>query len=415
MKKIFFLLLLVPMMLLSESFLISNVPLPTTFVEDLDPYECDEYCMQEYIDNDMIFSFLSHAQDELQNSDQNQVRVIYTSLLNSSKEAINIDKVRIAILLPYKDIGKYTASTTNASFAYLLAKNKPFELKSYRIEDESVEKLELALSEIESDGISYVIAPLTYKGAKNIATTTSSINIFIPTLHKKQIDTNLTTLYFGAVDYEAQCDALSTEIVSPLIVFSDKSGVGKRLALYEEKNFKFDRDDMPIEDHEVRKYFLPSNVTNLEYYLKENERILEGTFFLNTPIVKTSMIMSQLTLYETNATKVLSTQINYSPLILSMTQYTDRKDMLIANSITEQKENIIQMNTILENDIVYDWINYSTTVGIDYFYSLITGETREYNIELVDNQLKYPIEIMQPMYSKFQRYFASTNSDFISR
>ncbi len=114
--------------------------------------------------------------------------------------------------------------------------------------------------------------------------------------------------------------------------------------------------------------------------------------------------MSQLTLYDTNATNVLSTQINYDPLLLSMTQYRDRKDMVVANSITEHNNVLIETNALLGNDIVYDWINYTTTIGVDYFYSLITNEERTYKTKLEDNQMIYDIELLQPSHSKFKKY-----------
>jgi len=84
-----------------------------------------------------------------------------------------------------------------------------------------------------------------------------------------------------------------------------------------------------------------------------------------------------------------------------MTQYIDRKNMIIANSITEQNNELIQINALLGNDIVYDWINYTTTVGIDYFYYLLTFENRQYNIDLKNNQMQYDIKLVQPSYSKF--------------
>ena len=114
--------------------------------------------------------------------------------------------------------------------------------------------------------------------------------------------------------------------------------------------------------------------------------------------------MSQLTLYDANATNILSTQVNYNPLILSMTQYIDRKKMLVANSIIEHNSIITETNALLNNDIVYDWINYTTTVGIDYFFNHITYEPREYNIPIVDQQLQYSIELLQPSVSRFIKY-----------
>jgi SRSO17 transposase len=157
----------------------------------------------------------------------------------------------------------------------------------------------------------------------------------------------------------------------------------------------------------VVQFSIPRRTTNLEKQLKENEDIIEGSFVMNTPIIKSGMIMSQLTLYETNATNVLSTQTNYNPLILSMTQYQDRKHMIIANSITQHKDVIIETNALLGNDIVYDWINYTTTVGMDFFFSMLNNSPREYDIEIVDNQMIYPIELIKPSVSRFIPYTIS--------
>ena len=417
MKKLL-LLLFINIALLAQSSILSNIPLPKTYIQDLDPYECDEDCMQDYLDKGMIFSFLSHANKKLENDEQNEIRSINISILNLGAHIIS-SEVKIAMLLPYKKIGKYASSTTNAVFAYLMTRSHPFELKSYKIESEEEDEIQRVFSRIESDGFAYVIAPVTLKGAKNIINIDPDINIYMPTINKKDIETDSQYLTFGAIDYQAQSDLLIKEAVSPLVIFSDKSSTGKKLAVYEEEAFKYsDVNETVIEDdeevvqsvkvlnegYEVIKYSISRRTTNLERYLKENEKIIDGTFFINTPIVKSGMIMSQLTLYDANATNILSTQINYDPLILSMTQYSDRKDMVIANSITEHNNVLTETNSLLGSDIVYDWINYATTVGIDYIFHALTNEEREYNIALDENQMQYKIELLQPSVSRFIKY-----------
>ncbi len=396
MKKSLFLLL--PIILFSKSYIISDIPLPKLYVQNLDPYECNENCMQEYLDNDMIFYFLAQADKELPNDEHNKVKTMYISFLNLGihKKSENL---RIAMILPYKKIGKYAPSTMNASFAYLMTKKHPFELKSYKVESESIEDLELAIQKIKKDDFDYIIAPLTQEGADNVALINPDINIYFPTINKKNTNSNSSSLYYGGIDYEAQTDILLQKAVSPLILFSDKSSLGEKLANYEEETFQ--TLELNTTDNNVIKFSIPRRTTNLERHLKENKKIDFGSFFLNTPIIKSGMILSQLTLYDTNITNVLSTQINYDPLLLSMTQYTDRKKMLITNSITENNDIVIETNALLGNDIVYDWINYTTTVGIDYFFHLITNEDRIYNINLRDNQMLYKIELLKPSISRF--------------
>ncbi len=430
MKKIYFIALIFPFALFAQSFLISNIELPQVDVQNLDPYTCDDECLQEYLDNDFIFSFLGHAYSNLENEELEEIRQKYILILNLKSKIIS-KKLRIALLLPYNKIGRYAASTTNASFAYLMAKNRPFELKSYKIEDESHEEISKALKNIEKDEFYYVIAPLTQSGEDVVSKINPKINIYFPTINKKDANTTSRYLYYGGIDYRSQSDLLLNEAESPLVIFHDKSTIGKTLSDYQETEFykqpvtdinetvlyisEADTEEpTQVLDEKVRvvKFSIPKRTTNLEKQLKENPDIIEGSFFINTPIIKSGMIMSQLTLYDANATNILSTQTNYNPLLLSMTQYQDRKNMIIANSITQNKDVLIETNSLLGNDIVYDWINYTTTVGIDYFFNHLNGEEREYNIEIKDNQMIYNIELLQPSVSRFIPYHSASKQRY---
>jgi hypothetical protein len=414
MRKLYFIILLIPFALFAQSFLISNIKLPQTDVQNLDPFSCDEECLKEYLENDFIFSFLAHSNSKLQNEDLILEREKYTFLFNLKTKIVS-KKLRIALLLPYNKIGRYAASTTNASFAYLMAKNYPFELKSYKIKDETHEEISKTLQDIQKDEFYYVIAPLTHEGEGIISKIDPEINIYFPTINKKDANTTSNYLYYGGIDYRAQSDLLLNEAESPLVIFHDKSNIGKTLSKYQKDEFYkkstsqyrdadgiMQTDDLNLS---VINFLIPKRTTNLEKQLKENSNITQSSVFINTPIIKTGMIMSQLTLYETNTTNILSTQTNYNPLLLSMTQYQDRKNMLIANSITQNRDVLIEMNSLLGNDIVYDWINYTTTVGIDYFFNHLTNQSREYDIEVVENQMIYNIELLQPSVFRFIPYY----------
>jgi len=444
MKKILFIfLLLLPAFIDAESFVVSDIPLPKTYVQNLDPYECDDACMEDFLQKEMIFSFLAHADKKLDNKELNDIRSMNIAIFNLG--AFNAGgKLKIALILPYKKIGKYASTTTNAAFAYLMTKSNPFTLKSYRIESENSEDIQNALSAIKADGFEYVIAPLTQKGANNIIELNPSLNIYFPTINKKDINVSSSYYTFGGIDYQAQSKLLLKEAVSPLIIFSDKSTTGKKLALFQKEEFlhpsksieedveengvfgsffhtqsqgesideeALQTDDENLTQREVLEFYISRRTTNLEKQLKENENIINGSFMLNTPIIKSGMIMSQLTLYDTNATNLLSTQINYDPLLLSMTQYRDREKMIIANSIIQNNKLLIDTNALLGNDIVYDWINYTTTVGIDYFYNQITGEAREYEIKIKDKQMAYEIELLRPGRTKFFKYIPKPPQD----
>jgi hypothetical protein len=75
--------------------------------------------------------------------------------------------------------------------------------------------------------------------------------------------------------------------------------------------------------------------------------------------------------------------------------------MIIANSINIENNVIIEANNLLNNDISYDWINYATTIGIDYLYYLSSDNTREYPLDVEYGQIRYPITLVEPGFSKF--------------
>jgi len=101
---------------------------------------------------------------------------------------------------------------------------------------------------------------------------------------------------------------------------------------------------------------------------------------------------------------LFSTQINYNPLLLSLTQYDDRKNFYIANSIGKSDTNLLAINKLLGNNILFDWINYSTSIGMDYIYTLYFNNNakRLFNENIISNQVNYNISIVKPTKSSFK-------------
>jgi hypothetical protein len=394
-----FLLILFPLFLYSQSYLISRLPLPKTYIQNLDTYECDSLCLQEYLSHGEIFSFLANVPDTIDDNELNEARLIHTSLLNLGSINNPNESLHIALLLPHKQIGRYAYSTSNAVFAYLLAQNIEYEFKSFLIEDESFESITQALLKINQEGYNYLIAPLTLKGAQNLIGQSYNLNIYIPTINKNDVNNTTPNIFFGGIDYQAQIDRLIDYSSDPLVIFYDQSGLGNTLKEKTRESYLLHESEIP--QKHLYSYGIDQRTSNLKPYLFENKKIDFGTFFLNTPIVKSGMVMSQITLYDVNTTNILSSQINYDPLIFTITQPQDRKNMIIANSITIENNILIEANSLLNNDISYDWINYATTIGIDYFYFLSSDNRREYPLDMQANQITYPITLVEPGFSKF--------------
>ncbi len=84
-----------------------------------------------------------------------------------------------------------------------------------------------------------------------------------------------------------------------------------------------------------------------------------------------------------------------------MTQPIDRENLVTANSISNSHREIADTNYLFNNDIVYDWINYSATIGTDLFYHLITGKPRIYSEPIENNQVIYTIHMMRSREREF--------------
>jgi len=310
------------------------------------------------------------------------------------------EELKIAMILPNKTIGRYAHTTSTAVFAYLLTRERPYKLKTFQISSECPEEIMQVLQEIKEQRFHYVIAPMTLKGAQTIVKNEEELTIFFPTIHKSELRDMGRNIYCGAIDYKAQIEKLLPLTKGPLVVMYDKSLKGMQLLEMTKSSYLQQR--MPAKQKKVLTYAVAKKRSNLKGYFNANEKIQNGTFFLNTPLIKSAMILSQLSVYDVEVTNVLSTQINYDPLLLSMTQKKDRKNLYIANSISVQDDRLVQTNALLNNDIVYDWINYSSSIGVDYFYHKITGEERIYDLPMVQNQIIYPITLIQPSQTRFK-------------
>lgn len=400
-KRIVSLLLLLAALVHAQGMIVSGIPLPRTYVINLDPYPCDNECLKILVENDQVFSLLAYMPRPSDDEELNEQRAIYSALFNIEAGGQG-PTVRIAMLLPDARIGRYAFSTTNSVLAYMLEKNRHFELKTFTIGDESNASIHAGLQQIMNEGFNYVIAPTTTTGAERVIAEGLPLNVFFPTVHRD--DVNATDAYysFGGIDYRTQIRQLMSFAQPPLLIFYDDSALGERLKEMTVESYVQTSGD-PNPFRHIHTYAVDKHRTNLKGLLETNGKLTNASVFLNTPLIKSGMIMSQLTLYDVNATVVLSTQINYDPLLFDITQPADRTTMLLTNVIGPQNSVLVDTNALLQNNVRYDWINYATTIGADYFYHLASGMPREYNIPIVDHQVEYPVNVYHPGVTRFEK------------
>ena len=378
----------------SKSYKLSSVPLPKSVFINTQTAICDTICMNEFLKNGQIFSFLSRYEtlfDEL---------YIMQSDFDYYKKIFRIsDRVeflaRVAMLVPQKSIRRYASTTVNSVLSYLLLKQSSFELKIFNSNTENYESILSELKKIKDDNFKYVIAPVTKIGAEVIVENSKGLSIYIPTVHRNKAETNLKNIIFGGIDYDKQIDELLKYANDKVAYFSERSSLSRSLS-----NSLIKKNQSIIFNKNIN-----NSRINFKKIFKKNHKLQNSSIFINTPLIKTSLISSQLRVYNVKPYVLLSTQINYNPMLLSLTQYEDRKDMFIANSIGVSEIRIREVNSLLWHDIVYDWVNYSTSVGIDYFYSnyFIPSSNRVFSEHVSGGQVNYDVVIMSPKRYKFEK------------
>jgi SRSO17 transposase len=303
--------------------------------------------------------------------------------------------IKVAILVPQKSIRRYAITTVNSIVAYMLSKNHDFEVSVFNSVDEEESSIKEAIEEIKRQNHQYVIAPVTIKGAQELVKYSQNLLIYIPTLHLNEFNNLNSNIIFGGIDYEEQVSRLLKYSNSKVSLFWDGSLLGENLNEIIKKQVPHIGYEQAIDNSKV----------NFKRIFKDNNKLNNSSIFLNTPLVRTSLIASQLRFYEREPYSLLSTQINYNPLILTLTQFEDREKLYIANSIGKTSTKLEEINALFGHNIVYDWVNYSASIGVDYIYTrhLLPTENQEFREKIEDNQVIYDISIVKPKRYKFEK------------
>ncbi len=305
---------------------------------------------------------------------------------------------RIAVISAPRVIGKYSQSVFNVSLATLVGlRSEGCEIRHYPLPDESPQALAGVLKTLEADGMNAILAPLTSAGVKNLLDIAPQVPVFFPTAHKRDFPSAPANATFGSIDYQRQIEALLPHMGDSIAVFYDDSAVGKQLKQSTEEVFLAHRGTKrTVSSHAVN----PKG-DNIVTLLAKPAQFNKKSIILHLPVVKSSLLASHLTFTGVRERNILSTQINIDPNLLTLTQYNDRKNMILANSLIEFPPAISETNALMNNDIVHDWVHYASSVGIDYLVALGGGE-REYTMRIVNGQVIYPIELLRPSESGFE-------------
>lgn len=379
MNKKILLLLLLPFLAFGQSDIFSNIPPAKIEIININPEYCDENCLFKLSRDKKIFSFIARFDRSIKNEELQNLMESYATEIGIYYR-LRFDplgkNLEIALLIPKKIIGKYSTTTIDTILAYLLSRDIDFRFKIFDSVDENLDSLNKTIEKINDENFNFVVAVLSKKESLE-ALDDIDIPVYIPTMTNKDVKAG-SNIVFGGIDYEAQIQTLiNQENDAITIIYNDDSSLGEDLGEITKSLSQF----VLIEDIITNKI-----AANFSKNLEKQEMFLAGSnVFLNTPVVKSGLLLSQIGVSNERPSHILSTQVNFNPALLSLIRGNDTSNILIANSISDTEQKLIEYGLLLSSDMKYDWVNYSTALGVDLFLSNMSQNINRYFVESFEN------------------------------
>lgn len=335
-----------------------------------------EYEVAPIIEGDKIES---QPQLKPKGSSENQIENSIENKVADTQIEIDTTKVKmkVAFLYPSSLVSKYAKSSISTVSGYLSHQNSDYELMVIDTESESSASISSAFEKVRNANIKNVIALFTPSSIGTLNNVVSSdLKVYLPLIEKRDVSSSNSSLIFGSISYDDQIKKLTDYSSSNNVMFYQDSYLGSKLR----KSY-----DSLVSDVRYRKE-ISKNENNFKGIVT-GSGLSNSTLFLNTDIVKTSMILSQLRSYDIYPKVVLSTQLNYDPLLMTLTQNQDREKLIVANSIDAVDKELRDEISTFGGNIQYEWVDYSTLVGINYLYYGKNSSLVPTKIE--DNQAVY--------------------------
>ncbi len=299
------------------------------------------------------------------------------------KMTANSKNEQIALVFASGTIGKYAVESSNVAMTYLVNKNSKFKLEVIDIQLETKDNITKALDILNEKGIKKVIFLVTGSNiwGLNSYYDIEKFDIYLPLVHKSTVVNPKANYIFGGMDYANQFKFLTLKASSHIIEIYDESIISKSL-----------HDELvKLNIPNIKHIQLTGKNPNYNPLFIRSNKIKNATVILNTSIVKSAIILSILRGNDVNPKETFATQLNYSPVIFNLTQLEDRERLFVANSIELLPRDVEELISFFGEDVVYNWVNYTTVLGVEYF---MTNNKKLFgNIEIKENQVSYPVKL----------------------
>ena len=356
-------------------------PAKITYI-NLEPEFCDNACLNELIKSDLLASFM--ARFEPAKIDDNALLELYISL--GGEAILKVNKSgKIAVIIPQKIIKSYANVVSNAVLSYVLKQDADIEIKFINSNDESPQSLTNAMQTARAQGFNYFIAALTSNGANIInSLVLSNELIYIPSVHSSFVINPKSNLIFGGIDYKDQISALLAYSNEKIVAFDDGSSLGQKLNEY-----------VRMQSSDYHEASIVGKDINLNDTLSKKSKFNDASIFLNIPIVKASLVATQMRGFEIKPYALLSTQINFLPNIFNAIAQRDRQNLFIANSLNPVNDLFLGLGDLFDVDFRYSQIGYSSAFGAEYIYTNFIDKSadRIFTERVENSQVLYGVKI----------------------
>ena len=361
---------------------LSSIPPAKITYINLEPEFCDNACLNELIKADLLASFM--ARFEPAKIDDNTLLELYISL--GGEAILKVNKSgKIAVIIPQKIIKSYANVVSNAVLSYVLKQDADIEIKFINSNDESPQSLTNAMQTARAQDFNYFIAALTSNGANIInSLVLSNELIYIPSVHSSFIINPKPNLIFGGIDYKEQISALLAYSNEKIVAFDDGSSLGQKLNEY-----------VRMQSSDYHEASIVGKDINLNDTLNKKSKFDNASIFLNIPIVKASLVATQMRGFEIKPYTLLSTQINFLPNIFNAIAQRDRQNLFIANSLNPVNDLFLGLGDLFDVDFRYSQIGYSSAFGIEYIYTNFIDKSadRIFTERVENSQVLYRVKI----------------------
>lgn len=297
----------------------------------------------------------------------------------SSLDMQNIDmtkaKIKIAFVYPTL-LDKYARTAINTMLGYLTYQESDHNLMILSTSDESLNSIKTAFSKLEDANISKVIALYSPKALDSLnQVANGNFEVYLPLIEKND-SLNNDNLIFGSISYEDQLKKLSYQSNGQNVIFSQNTFISR--------NIKNAYDNVVGNSSYERE--IGNSEKNFNNIVKSS-RLGGSSFFINLDLMKTAMVLSQLSANNINPSNILLTQNNFDTRILTLTQDHDRQKALFANSIDKVDSKLTDIVSNFGGNIEYEWVDYSVLVGTNYLY--YGGNSKVVPTRIVNNKVEY--------------------------